>query len=60
MLKKLVRPRLSKRELMIINECCRLAFESMTKEDQKNSLPPDIKQIQEDIQIIMKKLEPIA
>jgi hypothetical protein len=32
----------------------------MTKEDQKNSLPPDIKQIQEDIQIIMKKLEPIA
>lgn len=43
---------------MIINECCRQVFESMKKEDLKNPLDPEIKQIQEDINVIMKKLEP--
>jgi hypothetical protein len=58
MLKSIIQPRLSKRERAIINECCRQVFESMKKEDLKNTLVPEIKQIQEDIEVIMKKLEP--
>jgi hypothetical protein len=58
MLRKLLQPSLSKRERAIINECCRQVSESMKKEDAKNTLAPEIKEIHQEIQIIMKKLEP--
>jgi hypothetical protein len=58
MFEKLRQPTLSKRERAIINECCRQISESMRKEDEKNPLSSDIKQIHEDIKVIMKKLEP--
>ena len=54
---KLLQPKLSKRERIIINECCRQVFESMKKEDLKISSDPELKQIKDDIQTIMKKLE---
>lgn len=57
MFEKLKRPRLTKRELAILNECCRQVSDSMEKEESKNGLPPVVKQIKEDIQEIMKKLE---
>lgn len=52
------RPRLTKRELAILNECCRQVSDSMEKEESKNGLPPVVKQIKDDIKIIMQKLEP--
>ena len=55
---KLLKPNFSKRERMIIKECCRQVFESMNKEELKNSLDPSIKEIKEDIRLIIKKLEP--
>jgi hypothetical protein len=55
---KLLQPKLSKRERAIINECCRQVSESMKKADDQNTLDPEIKQIHQEIQIIMKKLEP--
>ena len=55
---KILKPRFSRRERAIIKECCRQVFESMNKEDLKNSLDPEIKEIKDDIKIIMKKLEP--
>ncbi len=54
---KLKRPRLTKRELAILNECCRQVSDSMEKEESKNGLPPVVKQIKEDIREIMKKIE---
>jgi len=58
MFEKLRQPTLSKRERIIINECCRQVSDSMKKEDQKNGLDPEIKKIHQDIEIIMKKLQP--
>jgi hypothetical protein len=55
---KILKPNFSKRERAIINECCRQVFESMNKEELKNSLDPEIKEIKDDIKIIMQKLEP--
>lgn len=57
MFSRLNGPRLTKRELAILNECCRQVSDSMEKEESKNGLPPVVKQIKEDIQEIMKKLE---
>lgn len=58
MFEKLRQPTLSKRERIIINECCRQVSDSMKKEDQNNGLDPEIKKIHQDIEIIMKKLQP--
>lgn len=59
MLRKLLGPKLSKRELAIIRECCRQVSQSMDREDMKNPLAPEIKEITHDIKNIIKKLEPI-
>jgi hypothetical protein len=58
MLRRLLKPNFSRRERIIIKECCLQVFESMNKEEVKNSLDPAIKEIKEDIKIIMQKLEP--
>jgi DNA-binding transcriptional regulator GbsR (MarR family) len=58
MLRRLLKPNFSRREREIIKECCRQVFESMNTEEVKNSLDPAIKEIKEDIKIIMQKLEP--
>jgi|694.fasta_scaffold20870_3 hypothetical protein len=58
MLRKLLGPKLSKRELAIIRECCRQVDSSMEKADFHVSLDPEIKEIQQDIKNIIKKLEP--
>jgi hypothetical protein len=57
MLKKIFQSRLSKRELLIIAECCRQVSDSMSKENNKSPLSPEISQIHDDIQQIVKKLE---
>lgn len=57
MFKKLNRPRLTQREISILNECCQYVYDSMEREETKNSLSPSVKKIKEDIQEIMKKLE---
>jgi hypothetical protein len=58
MFRRLLKPGFSKRERTIIKECCRQVFESMDKAESKNLLNPAIKEIKEDIKLIMKKLEP--
>ena len=58
MFRRLLKPGFSKRERTIIKECCRQVFESMDKAELKNSLDPEIKEIKNDIKIIMQKLEP--
>ena len=55
---KILKPNFSKRERAIIKECCRQVFESMNREELKNSLDPKIKEIKEDIKTIIQKLEP--
>lgn len=57
MIKYFKKSMFSKRELAIINECCRQVSDSIEKEESKNSLPPVVKKIKEDIREIMKKLE---
>ena len=57
MLRKILGPKLSKRELAIIRECCRQVSTSMDKADFQNNLDPEIKEIHQDIKTIIKKLE---
>lgn len=60
MLRKLLGPKLSKRELAIIRECCRQVSSSMEKADSNNELALEIREIHQDIKTIIKKLEPIT
>ncbi len=60
MLRKLLGPKLSKRELAIIRECCRQGDSSMEKADSNNELALEIREIHQDIKTIIKKLEPIT
>ena len=54
MIKKIFSPSFSKRESIIIKECCEQSFKVL---DKQVSLSPDIMQIKEDIRTIIKKLE---
>jgi hypothetical protein len=54
MIRKLFKPSFSKRESMIIKECCEQSFKVLNKQQ---SLSPDIMQIKDDILEIIKKLE---
>jgi len=59
MIAKLLMPALSKREKLIIKECCQQVFKSMHKQNIDVGLPTNTLQIMEDIAIIIKKLDHI-
>lgn len=48
----------SKRERTILKECCRQVIGSINKEELKKFLTPEVVEIREDLEKIMKKLEP--
>ena len=54
MIRKLFKPSFSKRESIIIKECCEQSFNVLNKQ---LSLSPEITQIKDDICGIIKKLE---
>lgn len=54
----MLRRTFSKRERTILKECCRQVFDSINREELKKSLTLEVVEIREDLEKIMKKLEP--
>jgi len=53
---KIFKPRFSKRELLIIKQCCSNTVRSMEKFESSNTLDDFSKSIKEDLHKILKKL----